>query len=150
MNIVRKDIDQSNATLTLRIEKADYAEKVQKTLRDYRKKANIPGFRPGMVPVGLITKMYGKAVIAEEINKIVSDELFKYIKDNNINMLGEPMPNETEQKEIDFNTQEDFEFVFDLGLAPEFDVEVTGKDKVKYYNITVSDEMIENQLKSYR
>ena len=149
MNIVRKDIDQSNATLTLRIEKADYAEKVQKTLRDYRKKANIPGFRPGMVPVGLITKMYGKAVIAEEINKIVSDELFKYIKDNNINMLGEPMPNETEQKEIDFNTQEDFEFVFDLGLAPEFDVEVTGKDKVKYYNITVSDEMIENQLKSY-
>ena len=72
MNIVRKDIDQSNATLTLRIEKADYAEKVQKTLRDYRKKANIPGFRPGMVPVGLITKMYGKAVIAEEINKIVS------------------------------------------------------------------------------
>ncbi len=149
MNIVRKDIDQSNATLTLRIEKADYAEKVQKTLRDYRKKANIPGFRPGMVPVGLITKMYGKAVIAEEINKIVSDELFKYIKDNNINMLGEPMPNETEQKEIDFNTQEDFAFVFDLGLAPEFDVEVTGKDKVKYYNITVSDEMIENQLKSY-
>ena len=149
MNIVRKDIDQSNATLTLRIEKADYAEKVQKTLRDYRKKANIPGFRPGMVPVGLITKMYGKAVIAVEINKIVSDELFKYIKDNNINMLGEPMPNETEQKEIDFNTQEDFEFVFDLGLAPEFDVEVTGKDKVKYYNITVSDEMIENQLKSY-
>ena len=149
MNIVRKDIDQSNATLTLRIEKADYAEKVQKTLRDYRKKANIPGFRPGMVPVGLITKMYGKAVIAEEINKIVSDELFKYIKDNNINMLGEPMPNETEQKEIDFNTQEDFEFVFDLGLAPEFDVEVTGKDKVKYYNITVSDEMIGNQLKSY-
>ena len=149
MNIVRKDIDQSNATLTLRIEKADYAEKVQKTLRDYRKKANIPGFRPGMVPVGLITKMYGKAVIAEEINKIVSDELFKYIKDNNVNMLGEPMPNETEQKEIDFNTQEDFEFVFDLGLAPEFDVEVTGKDKVKYYNITVSDEMIENQLKSY-
>ena len=149
MNIVRKDIDQSNATLTLRIEKADYAEKVQKTLRDYRKKANIPGFRPGMVPVGLITKMYGKAVIAEEINKIVSDELFKYIKDNNINMLGEPMPNETEQKEIDFNTQEDFEFIFDLGLAPEFDVEVTGKDKVKYYNVAVSDEMIENQVKSY-
>ena len=149
MNIVRKDIDQNNAILTLQIEKNDYAERVEKTLRDYRKKANIPGFRPGMVPVGLIKKMYGKAVIAEEINKIVSDELFKYIKDNNINMLGEPMPNETEQKEIDFNTQEDFEFVFDLGLAPEFDVEVTGKDKVKYYNITVSDEMIENQLKSY-
>ena len=149
MNIVRKDIDQSNAIITLRVEKADYTEKVEKTLRDYRKKANIPGFRPGMVPVGLVKKMYGKAVLAEEINKIVSDELFKYIRENNVNMLGEPMPNETEQKEIDFNTQEDFEFVFDLGLAPEFDVEVTGKDKVKYYNVAVSDEMIENQVKSY-
>lgn len=149
MNIVRKDIDQSNAIITLRVEKADYAEKVEKTLRDYRKKANIPGFRPGMVPVGLVKKMYGKAVLAEEINKIVSDELFKYIRENNVNMLGEPMPNETEQQEIDFNTQEDFEFVFDLGLAPEFDVEVTGKDKVKYYNVAVSDEMIENQVKSY-
>ncbi len=149
MNIVRKDIDQSNAIITLRVEKADYTEKVEKTLRDYRKKANIPGFRPGMVPVGLVKKMYGKAVLAEEINKIVSDELFKYIRENNVNMLGEPMPNETEQKEIDFNTQEDFEFIFDLGLAPEFDVEVTGKDKVKYYNVAVSDEMIENQVKSY-
>jgi len=77
MNIVRKDIDQSNATLTLRIEKADYTEKVEKTLRDYRKKANIPGFRPGMVPAGLVKKMYGKAVLAEEINKIVSEELYK-------------------------------------------------------------------------
>ncbi len=149
MNIVRKDIDQSNAIITLRVEKADYTEKVEKTLRDYRKKANIPGFRPGMVPVGLVKKMYGKAVLAEEINKIVSDELFKYIRENNVNMLGEPMPNETEQQEIDFNTQEDFEFIFDLGLAPEFDVEVTGKDKVKYYNVAVSDEMIENQVKSY-
>ena len=149
MNIVRKDIDQSNAVITLRIEKADYTEKVEKTLRDYRKKANIPGFRPGMVPVGLVKKMYGKAVLAEEINKIVSEELFKYIKENNVNMLGEPLPNETEQQEIDFNTQEDFEFIFDLGLAPEFEVELTGKDKLKYYNIAVSDEMIENQVKSY-
>lgn len=149
MNIVRKDIDQSNVTLTLRIEKADYTEKVEKTLRDYRKKANIPGFRPGMVPAGLVKKMYGKAVLAEEINKIVSDELYKYIRENNVNMLGEPMPNETEQQEINFDTQEDFEFVFDLGLAPEFEVELSKKDKVKYYNIAVSEEMIENQVKSY-
>ena len=149
MNIVRKDIDQNNAIVTLQIVKADYAEKVEKTLRDYRKKANIPGFRPGMVPVGLVKKMYGKAVLAEEINKLVSDELYKYIRENNVNMLGEPMPNETEQPEIDFNTQEDFEFVFDLGLAPEFDVELSKKDKVKFYNIEVSDEMIQNQVKSY-
>ncbi len=149
MNIVRKDLDQSNAVVTLRIEKADYTEKVDKTLRDYRKKANIPGFRPGMVPAGLVKKMYGKAVLAEEINKLVSDNLYKFIHENNINILGEPLPNETEQQTIDFDTQDEFEFVFDLGIAPEFEVELTKKDKVKYYNIAVSDEMIDNQVKSY-
>lgn len=149
MNIVRKDLDKNNAILTLSIEKADYAEKVDKTLRDYRKKANIPGFRPGMVPAGLVKKMYGKAVTAEEINKLVLDNLSDYIRENNVNILGEPMPNENEQKTIDFDTQEDFEFVFDLGLAPEFDVNLTQKDKIKFYTITVSDEMIENQVKSY-
>jgi len=149
MNIVRKDLDQSNAMVTLSIEKVDYAEKVDKTLRDYRKKANIPGFRPGMVPVGLVKKMYGKAVLAEEINKLVSDGLYGYIRDNNINILGEPLPNQTEQKQIDFETQEVFEFVFDLGIAPEFEVELTKKDKVALYNITVSEEMIDNQVKSY-
>lgn len=149
MNIVRKDLDQNNAVVTLRIEKADYAEKVDKTLRDYRKKANIPGFRPGMVPVGLVKKMYGKAILAEEINKLVSDNLYNYIRENNVNILGEPLPNETEQQPIDFDTQEDFEFIFDLGIAPEFEVELSKKDKVKYYNIAVSEEMIENQIKSY-
>ena len=149
MNIVRKDLDQNNAIVTVRIEKADYAEKVDKTLRDYRKKANIPGFRPGMVPAGLVKKMYGKAVLAEEINKLVSEGLYNYIRENNVNILGEPMPNETEQQSIDFDSQEDFEFIFDLGIAPELEVELTKKDKVKYYNITVSEEMIENQVKSY-
>lgn len=149
MNIVRKDIDSNNATITISIEKADYSEKVEKTLRDYRKKANIPGFRPGMVPMGLLKKMYGKAILGEEINKILSDELYKYIHDNKVNMLGEPLPNDTEQKDIDFNTQEEFEFVFDLGLAPEFEVELNKKDKVKYYQITPSEEMINNQVKSY-
>lgn len=149
MNIVRKDIDSNNATITISIEKADYSEKVEKTLRDYRKKANIPGFRPGMVPMGLLKKMYGKAILGEEINKILSDELYKYIHDNKVNMLGEPLPNDTEQKDIDFNTQEEFEFVFDLGLAPEFEVELNKKDKVKYYQITPGEEMINNQIKSY-
>jgi trigger factor len=149
MNIVKKDIDQNNATLTLSIAKSDYAEKVDQKLREYRKKANIPGFRPGMVPVGLVKKMYGKAITAEEINKLVSDELYNYIRENKINMLGEPLPNETEQKEINFDTQEDFEFIFDLGIAPEFEVELTKKDKVKAYTIAVSDEMIDNQVKTY-
>jgi len=149
MNIVRKDLDQNNAIVTLRIEKADYAEKVDKNLRDFRKKANIPGFRSGMIPMGLVRKMYGKAVMAEEINKLVSENLYSYIRENNMNILGEPLPNETEQKPFDFDTQDDFEFVFDLGIAPEIEVELTKKDKVNYYNITVSDEMIENQVKSY-
>jgi trigger factor len=149
MNIVRKDLDQNNALVTICIEKADYAEKVDKNLRDFRKKANIPGFRPGMIPMGLIKKMYGKAVMAEEVNKLVSENLYSYIRENNMNILGEPLPNETEQKPFDFDTQDDFEFVFDLGIAPEIEVELTKKDKVNYYNITVSDEMIENQVKSY-
>ncbi len=149
MNIVRKDLDQNNAVVTLSIEKVDYTEKVDKTLRDYRKKAIIPGFRPGMVPTGLIKKMYGKAVLVEEINKLVSDNLYKYIGENNIKIFGEPLSNETEQQTIDFDKQEDFEFVFDLGIAPEFEVELTNKDKVTYYSIAISDEMIDNQVKSY-
>ena len=149
MNIVRKDLDQNNALVTICIEKADYAEKVDKNLRDFRKKANIPGFRPGMIPMGLVKKMYGKAVMAEEVNKLVSENIYSYIRENNMNILGEPLPNETEQKPFDFDTQDDFEFVFDLGIAPEIEVELTKKDKVNYYNITVSDEMIENQVKSY-
>jgi len=149
MNIVRKDIDQNNATLTLSIVKSDYAEKVDQSLRTYRKKANIPGFRPGMVPVGLIRKMYGKAVIAEEINKIVSDELFGYVRENKINMLGEPIPNESHQQPIDFDANEDFEFIFDLGIAPDFTVELSKNDKVQSYSIAVSDEMINNQVAAY-
>jgi len=149
MNIVRKDIDQNNAIVTLRIEKADYAEKVEKNLREYRKKAIIPGFRKGMVPVSLINKMYGKALMSEEINKIVSEELYNFVRENKVNMLGEPLPNLAEQNEIDFNTQEDFEFVFDLGLAPEFEVELSKKDKVVSYSIAVSDEMVDNRVKSY-
>lgn len=149
MNIVRKDIDTANATLTISIEKADYSENVEKKLREYRKKAQVPGFRPGMVPVGLLKKMYGKSILAEEINKMLSDNLYNYIRENNLNILGEPLPNETDQKEIDFGTEEDYEFVFDLGLAPEFEIELTKKDKVKFYQITPSEEMIENQIKSY-
>jgi trigger factor len=149
MNIVRKDHDSVNATITISIEKADYSEKVEKTLRDYRKKANIPGFRPGMIPMGLLKKMYGKSILADEINKMLSDELYKYIRENNINILGEPLPNEEEQKEINFDTQENFEFSFDLGLAPEFEVELNKKDKVKFYHIAASDEMVNNQVKSY-
>ena len=149
MNIVRKDIDAVNALVTLQVSKADYEEKVEKTLRDYRKKANIPGFRPGMVPVGLVKKMYGKSVLAEEINKVVSEGIYNYIKENDLNILGEPLPNETEQTPIDFDTMQDFEFKFDLGIAPEFEVIVDKKLKVKHYQISLTNEMVENQVTSY-
>ncbi len=149
MNIVKNDIDAINATLTIQVSKDDYAEKVDKTLRDYRKKANIPGFRPGMVPVGLVKKMYGKAVMAEEINKLVSDSLFGYIKENNINILGEPLPSVDDNSVIDFDTQEEFEFKFDLGIAPELDIKLDKKTKVPYYQIELTEEMIDNQVKSY-
>ena len=93
--------------------------------------------------------MYGKAMVAEEVNKMVSEGLYKYINDNKINLLGEPLPNETEQQALDFNTQKNFEIKFDIGLAPEFDVQLSTKDNIDFYNIAVSDEMIENQVKSY-
>ncbi|HLP05640.1 MAG TPA: trigger factor [Paludibacter sp.] len=149
MNIVKNDLDQNNATLTLRIEKTDYEEKVDKSLRNLRKKANIPGFRPGMVPLGLVKKMYGKSVVADEVNKLISDSLYNYIRENNLNILGEPIPNQADEQTVDFENQEVFEFKFDIGLAPEFEVELGNKDKVPYYTIQVSDEMIENQVKSY-
>ncbi|HHT21856.1 MAG TPA: trigger factor [Bacteroidales bacterium] len=149
MNVSRKDIDQNNAVVTISVVKEDYADKVDKALRDYRKKANMPGFRPGKVPLGLIKKMYGNAVKAEEINNVISESLVKYIEDNDLAILGQPLPSEKEQPEIDFDTQDEFEFSFDIGLAPEFEVTLDGKDKVTYYEIEVTDEMIDNQIKSY-
>jgi trigger factor len=150
MNIVRNDIDAVNATVTVQVSKADYAEKVEKNLKEYKRKANIPGFRPGMVPVGLLKKMYGKAILAEEVNKVMSDALNNYLKENNVNILGELLPNETDQKPIDFDTQEEFEFIFDMAVAPEFDVTLSQKDKVDYYDIQVDDKMIEDQVKNHQ
>lgn len=149
MNVVRKDIDVNNASLIISIEKADYAEKLNNQLKTLRRKANIPGFRPGHVPMGMINKMYGTSVKLEEINKLLSEELYKYIQENKLNYLGEPLPNENQQKTINFDTQDDFEFVFDIGLAPEFDVVLNKKNRIKFYDITPSDEMIDNQIKSY-
>jgi trigger factor len=150
MNIVRNDIDAVNATVTVQVSKADYAEKVEKTLKEYKRKANVPGFRPGMVPVGLLKKMYGKSILAEEVNKVMSDALNNYLKENNVNILGELLPNETDQKPIDFDIQEDFEFMFDMAVAPEFDVALSQKDKIDFYDIAVDDKMIEDQIKNHQ
>lgn len=149
MNITRQNIDELNATLKLQFGKADYEERVNKVLKDYRRKASIPGFRPGMVPMGLINKMYGKAVMADELNKLVSESVNEYIKTENIHVLGDPLPNEKETKPLDLDNENEFEFVFDLGIAPEFDIKLTSKDKITAYQIKVEDSMVENYVSSY-
>ena len=149
MNVSFQNIDKVSALLTVKLEKADYQEKVDKFLKTFRQKAQIPGFRKGMVPMSLVKKMYGKSVVAEEVNKLLSEKVYDYIKSNNINMLGEPMPNEEKQQVIDFDTMDDFEFVFDIALAPEFKAEVSSSDKVDYYTIEVTDAMVDNQVKAY-
>ncbi len=149
MNISLENIDKVSALLTIKMEKADYAEKVEKSLKDYRKKANIPGFRPGQAPLGLLKKRFGREVAAEEVNKLLGEKLYAYIKENNLNVLGEPLPTEGRQQDIDFDTMDSFEFVFDLALAPEFEVAVSGDDTIDYYNITVDDKMIDGQVKMY-
>ena len=148
MNVSFQNIDKVSGLLTVKLEKADYQEKVDKSLKTFRQKAQIPGFRKGMVPMSLVKKMYGKSVIAEEVNKLLSEKVYDYIKSNNVNMLGEPLPNEEKQQVIDFDTMEEFEFVFDIALAPEFKAEVSNTDKVDYYTIEVTDEMVENQVKA--
>ena len=149
MNVSLQNIDKVSALLTVKLEKADYQPQVDKSLKNIRQKAQVPGFRPGMVPMSLVKKMYGKSVIADEVNKLLSEKVYEYIKENNVNILGEPMPNEEKQPDIDFDTMEEFEFVFDIALAPEFKAEVSSQDKVDYYTIEVTDEMVENQSKAY-
>ena len=149
MNVSLQNIDKVSALLTVKLEKADYQPQVDKSLKNIRQKAQVPGFRPGMVPMSLVKKMYGKSVIADEVNKLLSEKVYEYIKENNVNILGEPMPNEEKQPDIDFDTMEEFEFVFDIALAPEFKAEVSSQDKVDYYTIEVTDEMVENQIKAY-
>ncbi|RHJ80596.1 trigger factor [Parabacteroides sp. AM08-6] len=150
MNVSLKNIDATKGIVKLEIVKADYADQVEKSLRSFRQKANVPGFRKGMVPMGMVKKMYGKHVLVEEINKLVSESLYNYIRENKLNILGEPLPNETEQKEINFDTQEEFEFCFDVALSPEIKLELTKNDKVAYYQVAIDDEMIDKQVESYQ
>ncbi len=150
MNVSLQNIDKVSALLTVKLEKADYQGQVDKSLKNFRQKAQIPGFRKGMVPMSLVKKMYGKSVVAEEVNKILSDKVYGYIKENHLNILGEPLPNEDKQPMIDFDTMEEFEFLFDIALAPEIKAELTANDVVDYYTIEVTEEMVENQMKSYR
>lgn len=149
MNITKENIDNLNAVLKVQIIKADYDEKVESVLKDYRKKASIKGFRPGMVPIGLVKKMYGKAVLIDEINKLVTENIQKYLTDEKVEILGDPMPKADEQEKFDFDTQEDFTFTFELGLAPVIDLKISKKNKVNQYEIIIDDKMKKDYLENY-
>ncbi|RLD91585.1 MAG: trigger factor [Bacteroidetes bacterium] len=147
MNITQESNGNLQAIIHINLTKEDYIEKVNSTLKDYRKKANMPGFRPGMVPMGMIKKMYGQQVTADEVNKTVSEALNNYIDENKINVLGYPMPNMEKTKPIDFSTAEGLDFFFDIGIAPEFDVDLKKEGfEVPYYKIEVTDKEVENAL----
>lgn len=149
MEFTLTNLDATSARLVVKVVEADYSAQVEKTLKNFRQKANIPGFRPGMVPMGLIKKQYGTAVKAEEINKILQQKIFEYIKENNVDMLGEPLPCEEQQSTIDFVNGKEFTFEFEIALAPKFDATLGAEDKLPYYRIQPTDEMIDSQVQSY-
>ena len=148
MNIIKTDVDALNAILNVKIEKADYEEKLDKALRDLRKKVSLKGFRPGMVPTGLIKKMYGKSTLVEEVNKILSDSLWHYIVDNKLHILGEPLPVSNNLNDIELDSMPDFEFSFEIGLAPEVNIEIKD-EKVNTYSISIDDETFNNYKNYY-
>lgn len=150
MNVSLTNVDSVNAIIKIEIAKADYQEKVDNAIKTFRKKANVPGFRPGTVPVGMVKKMYGKSILAEEINNLVGENLYKYIQDNKLNVLGEPLPNEEKQQPIDFAVEGDYEFFFDVALAPEIKLSLSKKDKIEYYNIEIDEELVDKQIDSYK
>lgn len=149
MNISLQNTDKLNAVLTAVVEPADYEGNVAKAIKDFSKKANMPGFRPGKVPAALIKKQYGKSIIAEEVNKVLQESLYNYIRENKVNMLGEPLPM-VENNGINIAEGETFTFKFEIALAPEFEVELTSEDKLNYYNVEVPEDMVENQIMMYR
>ena len=147
MNITKKDIDALNAVVTVEISKEDYFDKVDRILKDYRKNANIPGFRKGHVPMGMVKKKYGTAVLVEEVNKLLQDSLQKFLTEEKLDVLGNPLP----KNEAEINWEaDDFTFDFELGLAPEFEVDLKGKKAITHYKIVADDEMIDNQVKTIR
>ena len=149
MEFTLKNQDATSAILSVKIQEADYSALVEKQLKNFRQKANIPGFRPGMVPMGLVKKQYGTAVKAEEINKLLQTKIFEYIRENKVDMLGEPLPIEEQQANINMAEDKDFTFEFEIALAPKFDAVLDSSDKLAYYRIQPTDEMIEGQVNAY-
>jgi trigger factor len=150
MKITQHNTDSLNATITLNIEKEDYASRLKKSLNDYRRKVDIKGFRPGMAPLGLIEKKYGGPILVEEVQRIISESMDKYIKENNLSLLGELLPHEDEYQKINWDVPGDMEFKFDVGLAPDIDIQFTEKDKIPFYKIKVTPEILNQYKESVR
>jgi trigger factor len=153
MKISQQNIDELNATIVLTIEKADYEPRVKKNLNEYRRKAEIRGFRPGMAPMSIVEKMHGKAALLDEVQNLISENLNKHIEEKKLHLLGEPLPNEDDHKPINWDAPDELEFKFDIGMAPEINIKLTEKDKVPYYKIQITDEDLskykENIVRQY-
>ena len=150
MNISFENSDKVNGLLTITVEEADFNASVEKTLKDYRKKANIPGFRPGQAPMGLIKRQFGASVRYDAVNKFVGEQLYKYIQDNNIQMLGEPLPSAKQETPADIEKPAPYTFVFDIAVAPEINVTLDGRNKIDYYTIKADDKLINEQIEMYQ
>ncbi len=150
MNISFENPDKVNGLLTITVEEADFKDSVEKTLKEYRKKANVPGFRPGQAPMGMIKRQFGASVRYDAVNKFVGEQLYKYIKDNNIQMLGEPLPSDKQQEPADIEKPAPYTFVFDIAVAPEFSINLDGRNKIDYYTIKADDKLVDEQVEMYQ
>src|SRR6201986_734103 len=150
MNISQEKIDSLNAVLTIKLNPEDYAPRVEKAIKEQAKKAKIPGFRPGMVPPAHIKRMYGKSILVDEINNLLSDTLNNYINDQQLEVLGQPLPKADDKKEYNWDFADNFEFNYEVGLAPEFNIDFSSPDHVAEYVIKVDDETLEARIKNIR
>lgn len=145
MDITKESIDELNAVVKLKVTPADYTDKVENALKTYQKKVSMPGFRPGKVPASLVRKMYGKSVLAEELNRILSDSLYNYIKENNLEVLGNPLP-KAENDNVDIENEKEFEFSFDMALAPQFSLNLDDKTSFTEFQVAADEKIINDYV----
>ena len=150
MNITQEKINNLNSVLTVKIQPEDYRERVEKAIKSQAKKAKLPGFRPGMVPSSHIKRMYGKSILVDEINNLLSDTLNNYINENKLEVLGQPLPKVDDGKEFNWDYNDEFEFNYELGLAPDFELNFSPSDKLPYYQIKVDAETLDSRTKNLR
>ena len=150
MQITKEETGSLTASVKLLIRKEDYEDKVIKTLKDYQRKTNMPGFRPGKVPFGLVSKMYRKGVLLDEINHLLAENLQNYVEKNKLKLIGNPLPNKEKAASLDLDNQSEFEFYFDIGLAPEFNLYLSEDISVDYLKITATEQMIDEHVNDLR